>query len=511
MTTLREISENFDDILDTPISRRRQVDQAADEIRQRYAQAGRPFSLLAGGIAGSIPGVTENLRRTLVGMGGTGFKTQGENLADQLRGIDTSTEAGQRQVVQIVAQVDPGRAEALKQFFDQKNLEKERRDFDRQKFEFDQRKFEEQKRAALIDEGIRQGQLDQRIVESNQQVLEWEASQLEGEGLEQYYTGVAENFAPGTPNANPQLFALYSSAAANNIPHAAVAQSIDAISTNRSDVERELQIQAIARDQEMTEEEAARLLFQMDNGLIDVDISEDGQVTVVNVPAAMQQAREGNISGEDLPVIRLSAGIYDPPEFGFQDTLYSMAPYIPGVINRVQQAFNRIGPQLSNEFFSERESTAAALVNNVSLDLYAAVRESLGAGRLSNVMIGMIENSIGIQGRVFDSEANYRSVLRMNSERLRALAVQLRSDLEQGVFADAGSRSDAQQQLSALNKAIQQFGVPEIIAASEFTPELIEITDNAILAESIVAMGSGRFNDLLTDTAIDEALKAKGF
>jgi hypothetical protein len=335
---------------------------------------------------------------------------------------------------------------------------------------------------------------------------------VEGEGLEQYYRGVAANFAPGTPKANPQLFALYQSAAVNNIPHAAVAQTIDAISGNRSDIERELQIQAIANDQSMTDEEAENLLFQMDNGIIEVDISEDGQVTVVNVPAAMTQAQQGGGSGADLPVIRLSPGVYKDIDYGFQDTLYGMAPYIPGVINKTIQVFNRVAPQMDPSLFAQRQSVATALVSNVSLDLYAAVRESLGAGRLSNQMIQLIENSIGIQGKFFDSEQNYRSVLRMNSERLRSLAVQLRSELEQGVFSDPGRRSDAQQQLSALNKAIQQFGVPEIIAASEFTPELIDITDSGILRESIAAMGPERFSAILGEenSALRRAIEEKG-
>ena len=289
-----------------------------------------------------------------------------------------------------------------------------------------------------------------------------------------------------------------------------MAQTIDAISSNRSDVERELQIQAIANDQNMSEEAAENLLFQMDNGLIEVDISDDGQVTIVDIAQTMADAESGEGKGE--AVRRLTPGIYKPIDYGFQDTLYGMANVIPGVINKTKQIFNRIAPQIDPSLFTQRQSVAEALVNNVSLDLYAAVRESLGAGRLSNQMIQLIENSIGIQGKFFDSEQNYRSVLRMNSERLRSLAVQLRSELEQGVFSDPGRRSDAQQQLSALNKAIQQFGVPEIIAASEFTPELIDITDSGILRESIAAMGPERFSAILGEenSALRRAIEEKG-
>ena len=499
MVALRDISQEFDWIIDTPEKRRRQVDEASEALRQRYSQSRRPFSLLGGGIAGSIPGITENIRRGLVGAGGQSFRTPGENIAEQLRRIDTSTEAGQRQAVQIVAQIDPGRAEALKQYFDQKSIDAERRAFDREKFAFEKERFEEQKRAALVDEKLTADQLIQRVAEFN-------ADSVKGEGLEQYYRGVAANFAPGTPKANPQLFALYQSAAVNNIPHAAVAQTIDAISGNRSDIERELQIQAI------TFEEAENLLFQLDNGIIVPEISEDGQVTIANIPAAIAQAQRGEGNGATLPVARLSPGVYENVDYGFQDTLYSLAPYIPGVINKTIQLFNRVAPQMDPSLFAQRQSVATALVNNVSLDLYAAVRQSLGAGRLSNQMIQLIENSIGIKGEFFDSEQNYRSVLRMNSERLRSLAVQLRSELEQGVFSDPGRRSDAQQQLSALNKAIQQFGVPEIIAASEFTPELIDITDSGILRESIAAMGPERFSAILGEenSALRRAIDEKG-
>tara|TARA_R110000803_G_scaffold845_3_gene2938 strand:+ start:2098 stop:3645 length:1548 start_codon:yes stop_codon:yes gene_type:complete len=514
MVDFSDISLAFDDIIDTPAKRRRQVDAASQQIRGRYDQSRHPFALLAGGIAGSIPGITENVRRAGRDMGGRAFQTQGENLADQLRGIDTSNIPGQNQAIAIVAQADPGQAQALKQMFDQRNIEAEQRAFQQTKFQFEQDQFEEQKRAALVNEGIDAGRADTSLLTLNQRVAEFNAEQMEGEGLAAYNRGIAAQFGPtaadGTPNpqANPQLFAIYSSAAVNGIPHAAVAQSIDAIAGNRTAVDRELQIQAIANDTGMTSEAAENLLFQMDNGIVEIDISEDGQVTVVDVAQQMANIASGNT--ETQAVTRLSQGVYKDIEYGFQDTLYSMANVIPGVINKTTQVFNRIAPQIDPSLFSQRQSVAEALVNNVSLDLYAAVRESLGAGRLSNVMIKMIEDGIGIKGKFFDSEQNYRSVLRMNSERLRSLSVQLRSDLEQGIFSDSGRRSDAQQQLSALNKAIQQFGVPPVIAASEFTPELIAITSPEILVESVAAMGPARFNELMENSAFSDALEARG-
>ncbi len=514
MTQLNDISLAFDDIIDTPAKRRRQVEEASQQLRQRYAQSQLPFSLLGAGIAGSLPGITENLRRGLRDVGGTAFKTQGENIAEQLRGIDTSTVAGQNQVLAIISQVDPGRAEALKQMFDQKNIEAEQRQFERAK-------FAELQRSALITEDISRTNAETARINArtsgknyDQRVAEFNAKQMEGENLAAYNRGIAAQFAPtladGTPNpqANPQWAEIYSSAAANNIPHAAIAQTIDAISSNRSDVERELQIQAIANDTGMSEEAAENLLFQMDNGIIEVDISEDGQVTVVDIAQSMANAASG--SAEKDAVTRLSPGVYEPIDYGFDNTLYSMAPYIPGVINKIQTLWNRTGAQLDPTFFAEREATAEALVNDVALELYAATREMLGSGRLSDQMVERIEASIGIKGKVWDSERNYRVVLRMNSERLRAVGKQLRSELEQGVYTDAGRRSDAQTQLSAVEKAIQKFGVPEIIAVSEFTPELINISDVEVLQESIAAMGPANYSLMTRNNELDKALEAKG-
>ncbi len=46
MTQLNDISLAFDDIIDTPAKRRRQVEEASQQLRQRYAQSQLPFSLL---------------------------------------------------------------------------------------------------------------------------------------------------------------------------------------------------------------------------------------------------------------------------------------------------------------------------------------------------------------------------------------------------------------------------------------------------------------------------------
>lgn len=128
MVDFRDISLAFDDIIDTPAKRRRQVEEASQQIRNRYNQSGHKFALLGGGIAGSIPGITENFRRGARDMGGRAFQTQGEGLAEQLRGIDTSNKAGQDQVLAMVGQIDPNKAMMLREFYSQKAAETEERD-----------------------------------------------------------------------------------------------------------------------------------------------------------------------------------------------------------------------------------------------------------------------------------------------------------------------------------------------------------------------------------------------
>ena len=102
-------------------------------------------------------------------------------------------------------------------------------------------------------------------------------------------------------------------------------------------------------------------------------------------------------------------------------------------------------------------------------------------------------------------------MLRMNSERLRTMGLQIRGELEQGVYTDAGRRSDAQTQLSAIEKAIQKFGVPKIIAKSEFTPELISVSSEEALKSSIAAMGPANFNLMIGNSELSKAFEAKGF
>lgn len=117
MTTLDDISLAFDDIIDTPEKRKRQVAAADQEMRQRYAQSRLPFSLLGAGIAGSIKGNTENLRRALVGMGGTGFQTSGEVMGQQLQGLNPANPQDRDEILRRVSQSNPAGAATLQAAF----------------------------------------------------------------------------------------------------------------------------------------------------------------------------------------------------------------------------------------------------------------------------------------------------------------------------------------------------------------------------------------------------------
>lgn len=117
MTTLDDISLAFDDIIDTPAKRKRQVAAADQEMRQRYAQSRLPFSLLGAGIAGSIKGNTENLRRALVGMGGTGFQTSGEVMGQQLQGLNPANPQDRDEIIRRVSQSNPAGAATLQAAF----------------------------------------------------------------------------------------------------------------------------------------------------------------------------------------------------------------------------------------------------------------------------------------------------------------------------------------------------------------------------------------------------------
>jgi len=127
MAELTDISLLFEDIIDTPAKRRREVEQASMLAAQQMKST-RPFSLLAQGIASGIPGQTEAIRQTAKSFGMDAFKTPGERLADQLRGVNTQTRAGQQEAIRMVRQVDPGKAYALQDAYARQERDSATRD-----------------------------------------------------------------------------------------------------------------------------------------------------------------------------------------------------------------------------------------------------------------------------------------------------------------------------------------------------------------------------------------------
>jgi len=127
MAELTDISLLFEDIIDTPAKRRREVERAS-MLAAEQMKSTRPFSLLAQGIASGIPGQTEAIRQTAKSFGMDAFKTPGERLAEQLRGVNTQTRAGQQEAIEMVRQVDPGKAYALQDAYARQQMDTATRD-----------------------------------------------------------------------------------------------------------------------------------------------------------------------------------------------------------------------------------------------------------------------------------------------------------------------------------------------------------------------------------------------
>lgn len=128
------IQELFEDIIDTPAKRRKEVEAAGLRARDLFTQAntagklGFGGTLLSGQIASQIPQSTEAVRNSLIGMGAEGLKTDGERLADQLRRLDLTDGAQQREAIRLVQQVDPGRAAALEDAYVRREIERKEAD-----------------------------------------------------------------------------------------------------------------------------------------------------------------------------------------------------------------------------------------------------------------------------------------------------------------------------------------------------------------------------------------------
>jgi hypothetical protein len=122
MVDFSDISLAFDDIIDTPAKRRRQVEEASQNIRGRYDQSGHPFALLGGGIAGSIPGITENVRRAGRDMGVRAFQTPGEAMGQQLQGLNPNNPQDRDAILRTVSQSNPAGAAQLESVWREQDM-----------------------------------------------------------------------------------------------------------------------------------------------------------------------------------------------------------------------------------------------------------------------------------------------------------------------------------------------------------------------------------------------------
>ena len=122
MARFEDISLAFDDIIDTPLSRRRKVEQASQAAQLRMLNAGGPFAALASGIAGSLPGITENIRTTGRDAGLSAFETPGERLAQNLSGLDLTTQKGRDDAVRLVSQANPAAGVGLENLYAEREL-----------------------------------------------------------------------------------------------------------------------------------------------------------------------------------------------------------------------------------------------------------------------------------------------------------------------------------------------------------------------------------------------------
>jgi len=499
MNSLDDISLAFDDIIDTPAKRQRQVAAADQEMRQRYAQSRNPFALLGAGIAGGIQGNTENLRRALVGMGGTGFKTQGENIAEQLRGIDTSTVAGQNQVLAIISQVDPGRAEALKQMFDQKNIEAEQREFAADQFEFQKEQFTEEKRAAEVEEDFERRELAYKEGVLDQQVQEWLADQGNVENRPNFYQRMAAEFAD-----NPEIQSVFQAAALTNPQSSDINTVLSALSTNDKAQDKERFINQLMVEGDMTRVQAQNMNAMIEQNLFEPTVQADGTVIMPNMINIMARQSGNTELTEDDMVLTIPPTVYQPTNYNIAEekTLYALHEFVPGLGNWLVREAQRLYGQVEPGWLDLRRQEAQNTVNTIMAGLRAAAREEMGAARLSTFLVELIDSEIGLQSKAIDVPELYLTKLRTQHHRLK----RERLRIEGMPTSSPQGREQQIDILSRIDKAIQEIGLDnKIIAPSELSVETVRLASEDDLRESIAAMPDDAYAALSQD--IKDALQ----
>tara|TARA_R110000824_G_scaffold201223_2_gene385251 strand:+ start:119 stop:1627 length:1509 start_codon:yes stop_codon:yes gene_type:complete len=501
MVDFRDISLAFDDIIDTPAKRRRQVEEASQQIRNRYDQSGHPFSVLAGGIAGSIPGITENFRRGARDMGGRAFQTQGEGLAEQLRGIDTSKVSGQNQVLAIIDQVDPGRAQALKQMFDQKNIEAEKREFEAQKFQFQKDQFTEDKRAAGVEEGLDVREMEYKEGVLDQQTTEWLSERGSAENRPNFYQRMAQEFAD-----NPEMQSVFRGAAATNAPSADVNTILSALSTNGKKQDKERFVNQLMVQGNMTRVQAQNMNAMIEQNLFEPTVQADGTVIMPNMINIMaRQSGNTDLTEEDM-VLTISPAAYEVTNYDIAEekTLYALHEFIPGLGNWLVREGQKIYGQMEPGWIDLRRQQAQNTVNTIMTGLRAAAREEMGAARLSTALVDLIDGEIGLGSKAIDVPELYLTKLRTQHHRLK----RERLRIEGMPTSTPQGREQQIDILSRIDKAIQEIGIDDkIIAPSELSVETVQLATEDDLRESIAAMPDDAYTALSQD--IKDALERR--
>tara|TARA_Y100000748_G_scaffold294403_1_gene285026 strand:+ start:966 stop:2480 length:1515 start_codon:yes stop_codon:yes gene_type:complete len=501
MARFQDISLAFDDIIETPLSRRRKVEEASLAAQQRVAQTGGPFATLASGIAGSLPGITENVRTTARDAGLSAFQLPGEKLADQLKNINTNTEAGQRQAVALIQQIDPGRAQALQDHYTQINLDRAQVKFAKDQFAFEQRKQREVERRNKAQEALEARRLTVDEETLDQEIAEFLADADTAENKAGFYRSVAQQFGD-----NPEVASILQAAATNNVDSAELNAALGLISDNAKTQDKERLKNHLMVAGNMSDAQAQNMMVMLDQGLIKPEVTEDGSILVPNMANIMAKSLGQEMSEEDL-VLRIEPDVYTTPNYGIaqEKTLYAQHNFVPGLVNVGLQALQKVFGQVEPQWVDVRLQQAESTVNTIMTGLRAASREEMGAQRLSNALVELIDSEIGLKGKVFDNEVQYLIKLREMNTRLERERIRIAS-LSTPTQADRTQQSEV---LSRVDKALQEIGLRNLIVApSELSVETIELMSEAQLKESLAAMPNEAYDRLSPE--IQAALQKRG-
>ncbi len=500
MARFQDISLAFDDIIETPLSRRRKVEEASLLAQQRMAQVGGPFAALAGGIAGSLPGITENIRTTARDAGLSAFQLPGEKLADQLKNINTNTEAGQRQAVALIERIDPGRAEMLREHYREKNAAIAEAELKERIFNFEQ----QQARNDLAQKAIENRQ-EQQIIALRTAELAEDVKQNGIENLEDTSMGLAyqtlhDTIAGQNPN-DPNLPILKIAADnAGAVDQQTLGRFLDVADTSRGLADTQRNIRTLmANNPDMTEDVAKVIVQRVNDKELTVVPTEDGRIAIVDVLQAAADAQTGAESPGVLTY--LNAPEFTLPSY-VGETLYSQRAHLTGVGNSMQRGLaSTVGqvplPGVSEmiNYFSEAEVAAKQAANNWMFDLIGAARDEIGS-RLTNQMITLIQEDLGLAGKLLESVEQWETKARIVDNNLRNSSIAIQNTLDTGAY-DQKDLTMLNQQLQAIDKAVQGLGFPSILSDNELrNPQIMETTRPEAIQRTLQGMTTDQIDAL---------------